>query len=129
MKMMTQRLKNFSKMKIRSKRLKDHSKELVQHSKKLKNNEELSDEEKGALANFLDEFTTVSTNENVVGADVSRIVLEVNKHSHTKTLQKVFFYPRYPCRRTIIAEPLRKGTEKETNEALKTYKEILKKSW
>ena len=46
--------------------------------KKLKNNESLDDDEKKALINCIDEFTTVSTNENVVGADVSRIVLEVN---------------------------------------------------
>ena len=92
--------------------------------KKLKNNEILDDDEKEALVNFIDEFTTVSTNENVVGADVSRMVLEVNKHCHTKTCRKYdcpcrFLYPRYPSTRTIIAEPIHNKTEKEVNELLK----------
>ena len=52
-----------------------------------------------ALADFVDTFTTVSTNASEVGEDVSKIVLEVNKHTCTKTCQKYggncrFFYPR-----------------------------------
>ena len=46
--------------------------------KKLKNNEQLSNQEKDALENFIDEFTTVCTNENIVGETVSKIVLQVN---------------------------------------------------
>ena len=84
------------------------------------------------MANFIDAFTIVSTNENVVGADVSRMVLEVNKHAHTKTCRKYdcpcrFLYPRYPSIRTIIAEPIANTTEKEANERLIKYKETLKK--
>ena len=52
-----------------------------------------------ALTDFVDTFTTVSTNASEVGEDVSKIVLEVNKHTCTKTCQKYggncrFFYPR-----------------------------------
>ena len=37
--------------------------------KKLKNNEELSSQEKDALKNFIDKFTTVCTNKNIVGKE------------------------------------------------------------
>ena len=100
--------------------------------RKLKNNEELSDQEKEALKNFIDEFTTVSTNENKVGERVSQMVLEVNIHHHTKSCRKYdcpcrFYYPRFPSIRTIIAEPIRGGTEEERNKRLKRYDEILDK--
>merc|ERR1711867_406888 len=79
--------------------------------KKLKNNENLLDGEKEALKNFIDEFTTVSTNECKVGEKVSKIVLQVNIHCHTKSCRKYdcpcrFFYPRFPSRKTIIAGPI-----------------------
>ena len=90
--------------------------------------------ERNALIQFVDEFTTVSTNENLVGADVSKIVLDVNKHSHTKACRKYdsscrFNCPRYPSTRTIISVPLVEANEKKKAEKLKTYKEILKKGW
>ena len=62
--------------------------------KKLKNNEELLEYEKEALKNFINEFTTVCTNEATVGNKVSRMVLEVNIHSHTKSCRKY----DCPCR-------------------------------
>ena len=62
--------------------------------KKLKNMEDLSQSEKEALKNFIDQFTTVSTNEEVVGKKVSKMVLEVNIHSHTKSCRKY----DCPCR-------------------------------
>ena len=69
------------------------------------------EEEKKALVNFVDEFTTVSTNECTVGADVAKIAGEVNKHTHTKSCRKYdsqcrFQFPRYPSTKTIIAVPL-----------------------
>ena len=59
-----------------------------------KNNEKLLDGEKEALKNFIDEFTTVSTNECKVGARVSKIVLQVNIHCHTRSCRKY----DCPCR-------------------------------
>ena len=56
--------------------------------KKLKNSAFLDSEEREVLARFIDEFTTVSTNECEVGEDVSKIVLEVNRHPHTKSCRK-----------------------------------------
>ena len=100
--------------------------------KKLKDNEKINGEEKEALKNFVDEFTTVSTNKNVVGETVSKIVLEVNKHSHTKSCQKHesqcrFLFPRYPSTKTIIAVPLEGVPIEEKHKRLKNYKAILKK--
>ena len=100
--------------------------------KKLKNNKELEGEEMDALANFIDEYTSVSTNENEVGKDISRMVVNVNKYCHTKTCRKYdttcrFGYPRYPFNRTLIAEPVKGENEREKNEKLKRYEETLKK--
>ena len=94
----------------------------------LKNNQKLGESEKNALKNFVDEHITVSTNENKVGKDVSRMVVEVNKHRHTKTCRKYdttcrFGYPRYPSLRTIIAEPI----SEDKQERLKQFEEIFKK--
>ena len=100
--------------------------------KKLKNNAKLNNEEKEALKNFVDEFTTVSTNKNLVGDKVSEIVLEVNKHHHTKSCRKHesqcrFLFPRYPATRTIIAVPIEGITLEEKHKKLKNYRAILKK--
>ena len=100
--------------------------------KKLKNIEELTESEKEALKNFIDEFTTVSTNEATVGEIVSRMVLEVNMHSHTKSCRKYdcpcrFLYPRFPSKRTIIAEPIRGITDEEKKQRLQKYEETLDK--
>ena len=100
--------------------------------KKLKNNEELLETEMESLRNFIDEFTTVSTNESTVGQVVSRRVLAVNVHSHTKSCRKHdcpcrFFYPRFPSIRTIIAIPLSGIDNEERSEKLKKYDETLMK--
>ena len=98
--------------------------------RKLKNMEELSQLEKEALKNFIDEFTTVSTNEDTVEEPVSRMVLEVKIHSNTKSCRKYdcpcrFFYPRCPSVRTIIAQPI-SGTDcEDKTERLKKYEETL----
>ena len=67
--------------------------------KRLKEDKSLDDEEIAALVQLVDQFTTVSINAEEVGADVSKIVQEVNKHHCTKTCQKYgghcrFSYPR-----------------------------------
>ena len=100
--------------------------------KTLKNNGKINDEEKEAMKNFVDEFTSVSTNKYLVGEDVSKIVLEVNKHSHTKSCRKQenqcrFLFPRYPSTRTIIAVPIEGVTLEEKHKRLKTHKAILTK--
>ena len=56
--------------------------------KKLKNNGDLNRIELESLTNFVNEFTTVSTNKEQVGRKVAEIVLEVNKHTHTKSCRK-----------------------------------------
>ena len=100
--------------------------------KKMKNNEQLQESEIEALKNFINEFTTVSTNEMTVGERVSRIVLAVNIHSHTKSCRKYacpcrFFYPRFPCTRTIIAQPIQGVKDEEKKQRLKRYEEVLDK--
>ena len=100
--------------------------------KKLKNDEKITQKEKESLKNFVDGFTTVSTNNATVGEDVSKKVLEVNKHSHTKACRKYgskcrFLYPKYPFHRTIIAVPIEGMKNKEKKEKLKKYKATLKK--
>ena len=100
--------------------------------KKMKNNEELLKSDLEALKNFVDEFMSVSTNENTVGKTVSRRVLEVNIHSHTKTCRKYdcpcrFFYPRFPSRKTIIAQPINEKDGEKRKKRLKAYQETLDK--
>ena len=98
----------------------------------MKENEKLLNDEKVLLRNFVNYFTTVSTNEDVVGEDVSQIVCEVNKHLHTKACRKHgtqcrFNFPKYPSTKTIIGEPICGLNDKEKKEKLKSYKEILMK--
>ena len=100
--------------------------------KNIKNGQGIDLQEKEALTNFVDEFTTVSTNIHTVGEQVSKIVLDVNKHNHTKACRKYdtscrFNFPRYPSIRTIIAEPIADLTDQEKKEKLKAQTEILKK--
>ena len=97
---------------------------MVSAFRKLKNVEELEEAEIEALRNFIDEFTTVSTNECKVGEKVSQMVLEVNIHHHTKSCRKYdcpcrFFYPRFPSVRTIIAQPIGGVSEEVRKERLK----------
>ena len=70
--------------------------------------------------------------ESTVGENVSRKVLEVNLHSHTKSCRKYdcpcrFLYPRFPSIRTIIAEPIQGVNDEEKKERLKKYEETLEK--
>ena len=100
--------------------------------KKLKDNDDLSKREMESLRNFVDEFTTVSTNKEKVGKKVAEIVLEVNRHCHTKSCRKYdtscrFLFPRYPSVRTIIAKPISGINDTEKAVKLKKYNETLKK--
>ena len=100
--------------------------------RKIKNNLSIDQDEKMTLKNFVDEFTTVCTNVSIVGESVSRIVQEVNKHSHTKACRKYetscrFNFPRFPSIRTIIAEPVKGMVDKERKEKLKGYQETMRK--
>ena len=99
---------------------------------KLKNQVMLDKNEIDVLVTFIDEFTTVSTNEDEVGKDVSDIVLQVNRHTHTKSCKKYgnncrFSYPRFPSRRTIIAEPISDNSSTNKKERMKQYNEVLEK--
>ena len=77
---------------------------------RLRKNIKLDDDDRRALTQFIDEFTTVSIHENTVGRVVAKIAQEVNKHHHTKTCRKHdttcrFNYPRFPAPYTMIVEP------------------------
>ena len=100
--------------------------------KKLRSNTKLENEDKNALREFIDEYTTVSIHENTVGEDVAKIAQEVNKHHHTKTCRKHdttcrFNYPRYPAPHTIIVEPCKEETTEAAESLLIRYREILRK--
>ena len=100
--------------------------------KKLRSNTKLENEDKNALREFIDEYTTVSIHENTVGEDVAKIAQEVNKHHHTKTCRKHdttcrFNYPRYPAPHTIIVEPCKEETTEAAEAVLIRYREILRK--
>ena len=63
---------------------------------------------------------------------MSRIVLEVNIHAHTRSCRKYdcpcrFFFPRFPSRRTIFAQPIRGVDDDERKKRLKIYEETLDK--
>ena len=98
---------------------------------KLRNEDDLTPEDLKCLENFIDGFTTVSINPNIVGEDVVKIVLEVNVHHHTKTCRKYdsscrFNYPRFPTPKTIVAKPL-KGKKEDVQKMMKNFDDILQK--
>ena len=98
---------------------------------KLRNEDDLTAEDLTCLENFIDGFTTVSLNPNIVGEDVVKIVTEVNVHHHTKTCRKYdsscrFNYPRFPTPKTIVAKPF-KGSKEDRTKTMTDYNEILQK--
>ena len=98
---------------------------------KLRNEDDLTAEDLICLENFIDGFTTVSLNPNIVGEDVVKIVMEVNVHHHTKTCRKYdsscrFNYPRFPTPKTIVAKPF-KGSKEDRMKIMTDYNEILQK--
>ena len=97
---------------------------------KIKTEDFLEPEEKKALCEFADQFITCSLKD----PRTEDIVRLVNIHHHTKTCRKYgcdcrFFFPRYPCLKTIISEPVRMKTSdpEERENMLKESKEILDK--
>ena len=97
----------------------------------MKNEDELTVKDLICLENFIDGFTTVSLNPNIVGEDVVKLVSEVNVHHHTKTCRKYdsscrFNYPRFPTPKTIVAKPFN-GRKEEKQKIMATYNEILNK--
>ena len=110
---------------------------LTQAFKKLRHEQVLNKEDKTALRNFIDQYTTCSLNPATVGADVAKIAYEVNRHHHTKTCKKYlqqlleqnicrFGYRKYPSTETIIVEPCRLSGE-EREEKFKKWTEVLSK--
>ena len=98
---------------------------------KLRNEDDLTAEDLTCLENFIDGFTTVSLNPNIVGENVVKIVTEVNVHHHTKTCRKYdsscrFNYPRFPTPKTIVAKPF-KGSKEDRMKRMTDYNEILQK--
>ena len=98
---------------------------------KLRNEDDLATEDLICLENFIDGFTTVSLNPNIVGEDVAKLVMEVNVHHHTKTCRKYdsscrFNYPRFPTPNTIVAKPF-KGKKEDRQKIMASYDEILQK--
>ena len=99
--------------------------------KKFKNDNFGDDDNDRPVIEFIDEFTTVSLNQDEVGRRVVQIAKEVNTHHHTKTCKKCspncrFKYPRFPCWKTVLVRPYPPTDfpeEKENN--LKYYSEIL----
>ena len=115
---------------------------LTRAFKKIRHEEVLDKDDKVALRNFVDQYTTCSLNPATVGADVAKIAFEVNRHHHTKTCKKYlqqlqeqkicrFGYKKYPSTQTIIVEPSKcSGEEREKKfkkwtEALAKVKEVV----
>ena len=97
---------------------------------KIKMDEQLSTEEKESIVWFADKFISCSLKDPRTEA----IVKAVNMHHHTKTCRKYdckcrFFSPRFPCLRTIVAEPVRmtSTSPEKQKEILDHYKQILEK--
>ena len=100
--------------------------------KKFRSGQELLDEE-NAVIEFIDQFTTVSLCADEVGAEVVRIVTEVNTHHHTKTCRKGhpkcrFRYPKFPIWKTILVRPYPPCEfDEERDNNLKFYADTLAK--
>ena len=66
-------------------------------------------DEEDAIINFIDQFVSVSTNPDTVGAEVARIAEEVQQHHHTKTCRPNpkcrFRFPKLPTWTTILVKP------------------------
>ena len=74
----------------------------------LRIHEQLSEKQCDILADFVDRFTCCSLQN-----DVSEIVRQVQIHKHSRTCSKYgmtcrFSYPKFPSKKTIIAQPLSK---------------------
>ena len=101
--------------------------------KDVKNPKPLEPKDKEVLAKFVDKFVTCSLKDE----NLSKIVQEVQKHSHRGNVEKKtgcfkkgptcrFNFPRLPSERTIIATPLKKE-EGISEEAFTAKKKKLRK--
>ena len=99
---------------------------------KIKNEEILSKEDKKCIAEFAD----LSIQCTLKDPKTKEIVEEVQMHHHTHSCRKYcekcrFYYPRFPCLRTIVAVPFNKYKDKENLEKqadrMTKAKETLKK--
>ena len=104
--------------------------------KSLRSNKDLTKKDVEVLANFANEFTTVTSHPSIVGKDVSTIAKEVNLHHHTHTCRKYnndcrFGFEKLPLPETLIAQPVKGSTEtkkdilKKCQETIKKVKEVL----
>ena len=126
---MDKNLKVATKEELHDEKLMKPLKGLKEVFQKLRNDESLSTEDLTCLENFVDGFTTVSLNPNLVGEDVVEIVQAVNVHHHTKTCKKYdsscrFNYPKFPTPKTIVAKPCKK---EERQNIMNKCNEILQK--
>ena len=99
--------------------------------RKFRNEQDLTEQEENAIINFIDQFTTVSLNEDEVGKEIVKIAEEVNKHHHTKTCKPLpkcrFRYPKFPIWKTVLVKPYKSEFGEEREHYLKKYAEILSK--
>ena len=102
---------------------------------KIKRNEILeSESDTMPLVNFVDKFISVSLKD----PETRETVREVNTHHHTKSCRKYhstcrFSFPKYPSKKTLIAQPSKRINQSEseesnenTNDKNDTSKEILR---
>ena len=91
---------------------------------------DINDDEELAIINFIDQFVTVSTNPDEVGAEVAKLAKEVQMHHHTKTCRPQpkcrFRFPRFPVWRTILVKPYKSEFSEERSHYLQKYEDTLK---
>ena len=104
--------------------------------KSLRSNKDLTKKDVEVLANFANEFTTVTSHPSIVGKDVSTIAKEVNLHHHTHTCRKYnndcrFGFEKLPSPETLIAQPVKGSTETKKDTLKKCHETIkrLEKYW
>ena len=99
--------------------------------KKFRTGQAITDDEERAIINFIDQFVSVSTNPDEVGAEVARIAEEVNKHHHTKTCRKQpkcrFRFPKFPIWKTVLVKPYETEFPEEKTHYMNKYEDILSK--
>ena len=103
--------------------------------KKFRTGQSITLHEEDAMINFIDQFVSVSTHPDTVGAEVARIAEEVNNHHHTKTCKPQpkcrFRFPKLPIWVTILVAPYEARfpdpKPEEKAHFMKKYQEIIVK--
>ena len=98
---------------------------------KLRVSVRLNEEDRATLEKYVDTFISCSLDDE----DLVETVESVQKHSHTHTCYKKgpscrFGFPKFPSKKTIIAQPIDKSdfnSERAFNEEKKKHKEVLSK--